>query len=83
MKTHIVLQVKRQLQNKLNRHVSFELHGNKWDLSVMRISYKLTKRTNKPEKFKKILKTNNIISFKVFHYELTALSDFFHSITLN
>ena len=31
----------------------FEIQGFGWDLSMMRINYKLTKRTTKTEKFKK------------------------------
>ena len=50
------------------------LNCKEWNLSMMRISYKLTKGT-KTEKYKKFLKINNIINFNNFCYKLTALSN--------
>ena len=41
----------------------FELHRIEWDLSVMRIRYKLTIRTTKTEKFEKFMKTELIKNF--------------------
>ena len=38
----------------------FEINGIGWDLSMMRISYELTKITLKTEKFENLLKTFNI-----------------------
>ena len=38
----------------------------------MRISYKLTKKTTKTEKFKKSLKMYNIINFEIIRYKRTA-----------
>ena len=58
----------------------FELHGIQWCLSVMRISYKLTKRTTKTEKYEKFLKTNNIKNFKAIRCKLTALRNINYSI---
>ena len=49
---------------------------------MMRISYKLTKRTTKTKKIKKHLKIS-IISFKTIHLELTALVEIAYSILLN
>ena len=43
----------------------FELHWNEWDLSVMRIGYKLT-GTTKTEKFDKFFKTNNNKNLSLF-----------------
>ena len=54
MKTHIFQQTIHQLPGNISRNF-FELQGVGWDLSMMRISYKLTKRTTKTEKLKKIV----------------------------
>ena len=48
MKTHIVKQPKHQIISVL----IFEVQGIGWDLSMMRISYKLTKRTTENENLK-------------------------------
>ena len=45
IETHIVQQTKQQLQHKIKEPV--ELKGSGWDLSMMGIKYKLTKRTKK------------------------------------
>ena len=45
----------------------------------MKISYNLTKRTTKFEKFENYLKML-IINFKTIRYVLTALGNIFHSI---
>ena len=55
----------------------FELQGIVWDLSMTRISYKLTKRTTKTEKS---LKTYDIINFKTIPYKLTASGNIIHLI---
>ena len=58
----------------------FELQEIGRDHSMMKISYKLTKRTTKTEKFEiKELKMF-IINFKTIHYELSASGNIIHSI---
>ena len=47
-----------------------------WDLSLMKISYNLTKGTIKTEKYFKIF----IINIKTIRYKLTASCDINHSI---
>ena len=42
-----------------------------WDLFLMKISYNLTKRTTKTERFEKCFKLF-ILDFKTIHYKLTA-----------
>ena len=49
----------------------------------MTISYKLSKKTTKTEKFEKFLKTNIIKNFWTNHYKLIALRNFFHSILIS
>ena len=39
---------------------------------MMRISYKLTKKTTKTEKFKKSLEMFNMIKFETIRYKMTA-----------
>ena len=52
MKTHIVEQTKHQFCDKISiETLIFELKGFGWDLSVTRISDKLTKRTKITNKF--------------------------------
>ena len=51
-KTHIDQQTKHELRHDLNRKIVFELQEIGWNLSKVRINYKLTKRT-KSEKHKK------------------------------
>ena len=58
----------------------FEIQGNGRDLSITRISYKMTKRTTKTAKFEKSLKMYNIINFKTIRYKLTALGKIIHLI---
>ena len=74
MKTHIVEQTKHQLRHDINGKKVFELQWIEWNLSMMRINYKLTIRT-KTEKYKKSLKTNDIINFNTIRYQQTALSN--------
>ena len=50
-----------------------------WDLSLMKISYYLTKRTTKTEKLEKYFKMF-IINFKTINYKLTASGDINHSV---
>ena len=47
MKTHIVQQTKHQLQCNISRQLIFKIEGIEWELSMMRISYKLKNRTTK------------------------------------
>ena len=79
MKTHIVQQTKHQLRHDINWKIVFELQGIEWNLSMMRINYKLTKRT-KIEKYKKSSKMNNIINCNTNRYKLTTLSNIIHLI---
>ena len=58
----------------------FEIQGNGRDLSITRISYKMTKRTTKTAKFEKSLKMYNIINFKTIRYKLTASGKINHLI---
>ena len=51
-----------------------------WDLSMMKISYKLTKTTTKTEKFEKALKMYNIINSQTIRYKLSASVNIIHSI---
>ena len=51
----------------------FELPEIGWNLSMMRMNYKLTKRA-KTEKIKN-LRENNTVKFNTIHYELRALSN--------
>ena len=62
MKIHIVQQIKHELRHEINEKILFELQEMGWNLSRMRLNYKLTKRT-KTEKHKKPLRTNNIVNF--------------------
>ena len=57
----------------------FELQEIGWNLWMMRINYKLTKRTN-TEKYKNCIKTNSIVDFNTIRYKLSALSNINHSI---
>ena len=57
-----------------------EIQGTRCDLSTMRISYKLMKRTTKTEKFEKFLKKYNIINFKTIQYSLIASGNISHFI---
>ena len=51
----------------------FEIQGIGWELSMMRISYKLTKKNNKILKVKKKnFKVYNIINVKNIRNKLTA-----------
>ena len=58
----------------------FELQGIGWDLSMIRISYKLMKVTKKTTKMRKILKTTNPKNDKTICFELTAWNIIIHSI---
>ena len=58
---HFVQQTKHPLIQNIGKHVNFEKkQGIVWDLSMMRKSHKLTKRTTKTEKNDKSFKTLNI-----------------------
>ena len=47
---------------------------------MTRISYKLTKRTTKTEKFEKILKMSNIIIYETIGHKLTVSGNITHLI---
>ena len=51
--------------------IIFEIRGIRSGLSMMRISYELTKRTTKNEKIEKSLKIYKIIKFTTVGYKLT------------
>ena len=53
MKTHNVQQTKHQFRHKISNMLIFKIQGIVWDLSMMRISHKLTKRTTETGKIKK------------------------------
>ena len=76
---HIVPQTKHELRHEINEKIVFELREIGWNLSMMRINYKLTKRT-KTEKYKKSLRRNNILNFNTIRYKLSALSNIIHSV---
>ena len=59
--------------------IVFELQEIGWNLSIMSINYKTTK-TAKIEKYKKSLRTNNIVNLKTIRHRLSALSKIIHSI---
>ena len=65
IKTHFVQAnisdeiISEEIQKKL-----LEIQKNGWNFSMMKISYKLTKRTTKTEKFGNSLKMYNIVNFK-------------------
>ena len=50
----------------------FRIQKIELDLSMMRISYKLTKKTTKTEKLKNSLKKYNITNFETIRYKMTA-----------
>ena len=54
-KTRFLRQTKHQLRHDTNEKIIFEFQGIRWNLSMLRITCKLTKRT-KTEKLKNILK---------------------------
>ena len=63
MKTHINISYDIISVNLL----IFEIQGNRWEFSMMRISYKLTKRTTKTEKLKIF---ENVLYYKRYDYSL-------------
>ena len=52
MKTHFLQQTKHQLRHDINGKIVFELQGIGWNLLMVRISFKMTKRT-KTKNYKK------------------------------
>ena len=63
-----------------------KIQGILWDFSMMRLCYKLTKRTTKtekPEKSLKIVKMNKIVNFKTIRSKLTSSSNIIHSTLIN
>ena len=79
MKSHIVQQTKHELRHDINEKILFELQEIGWNLSMMRLNYELTKRT-KSEKYKKRLRTNNIVTFNTIRQKLSTLRNSIHSI---
>ena len=69
-KTHIIQQTKHRWEVISVAMLIFGIQEIGCDLSLMKISYNLTKRTTKTEKFEKCLK-NYIINFKTKGYKLT------------
>ena len=64
----------------------FKLQGIVWDLSIMRLSYKLKKRTTKTEKMEKsfkMFKLYNSSNFKTIRSKLTALAKNVQSILIH
>ena len=71
---------KTSVTNQISRCVFFlEIQEIGRDLLMMKISYKLTKRTTKTEKFEKNGKMY-IINFKTISHKLSPLGNIFHSI---
>ena len=68
MKTYIVQQTNHELRHDISEKILFELQEIGWNLSMMRLNYKLTKRT-KTEKYKKCLRTNKIVNFNTVEIE--------------
>ena len=58
--------------------LSFEIQEIGWELSLRKISYNLTKRTTKTEKFEKNFNMF-LINFKTIRDKLTALGKIIHS----
>ena len=54
----------------------FKIKGIGWDLSMMRVKYKLTKRTTNTKKIEKSSKIYSITTFKTIRYKLTASGKF-------
>ena len=59
---------------------TFKIQGIGWDLSMMRVKYKLMKRTTTTEKIEKSSKNYNITNFKTIRYKPTASSNIIQSI---
>ena len=62
MKTHIVQQTKHELRQDINEKINLELQEIGWNLSMMKLNYKLKKRT-KTEKYKKMFENEHIVNF--------------------
>ena len=58
----------------------FDLNGTEWDLSVMRLTYKLSKGTTKRETTEIYLKTINIKPFNTVRSKRSALRNIIYSI---
>ena len=59
---------------------TFKIQGIGWHLSMMRLKYKLMKRTTNTEKKEKYSKIYDITNFKTIRYKLTAVGNIIHSI---
>ena len=79
IKTHILQQTKHRRQIISVDMLIFEAQEVGCDLSLMKISYSLTTRTTKYQKFEKYLKMY-IIKFQTKGYELTASGNIIISI---
>ena len=53
------------MTNSIRAFVIFEIHENGWDLSLMKISYNLTKKTTKTENFEKLLRVTSFIQSSI------------------
>ena len=82
MKTHIVQQTKNINYDirKSGNMFTFKIQETGWDLSMMRVKYKLIKRATKTEKKEKSSKIYNITNFKTIRYKLTASGNIIYSI---
>ena len=58
-----------------------EIHGIRWDLSLMNRSYNLTKRTTKIKTFEKHFEMF-ILNFKTVRYKLNASGNIIHSVLI-
>ena len=76
----ILCKTKHQLQYDISYYVVFRIQGIWYDLSMIRISFKLTKTVLKTEKIVNSLKMYDLINFKPIRYRLTTLSNTIYSI---
>ena len=84
MKTHIVQQTKQQLRKNISKNSIF-VNTRNWigPLNGERsnpVFVVVDENNNKNWKVEKFLKMYIIITFKTFHYKLTALGNIVHSI---
>ena len=64
----------------LQKMLIFKIKEIGWNLSMMRVKYKLTKRTKNTKKIEKSSKIYNITNFKTIRYKLTASGNINYSI---
>ena len=80
MQKHIVQQTNTSFDIVSANMLIFEIQGIAWDLSMMSIIYKLTKRTTKTENFEKFLKMCILLNFMTIRYKMIASNQIIHSI---